>query len=207
MSTMTDVGQRQYQGKVGIPVERLRPKQVRKNEALTLWERLYVFEVLRGLGITTRHFVSNMIGFVAPPRGKKRSVFTVYYPEERVELPPAYRGRPVLVMREDGNERCVACGLCEKICPANAIAMVGGERENGERYPASYTLDMSRCVYCGYCEEVCPKEAIVMSSEYEGLAERDRSRMRYSKEALLRSEESVKGRIEYIRRIYSKCNY
>lgn len=207
MSTMTDVGQRQYQGKVGIPVERLRPKQVRKNEALTLWERLYVFEVLRGLGITTRHFVSNMIGFVAPPRGKKRSVFTVYYPEERVELPPAYRGRPVLVMREDGNERCVACGLCEKICPAKAISMVGGERENGERYPASYLLDMSRCVYCGYCEEVCPKEAIVMSPEYEGLAEYDRSRMRYSKEALLRSEESVKGRIEYIRRIYSKCNY
>lgn len=207
MSTMTDVGQRQYQGKVGIPVEKLRPKQVRKREDLTLWERLYVFEVLRGLGITTRHFVSNMIGFVAPPRGKKRSVFTVYYPEERVELPPAYRGRPVLVMREDGQERCVACGLCEKICPAKAISMVGGERENGERYPASYLLDMSRCVYCGYCEEVCPKEAIVMSSEYEGLAERDRSRMLYSKEALLRSEESVKGRIEYIRRIYSKCNY
>lgn len=207
MSTMTDVGQRQYQGKVGIPVERLRPKQVRKREDLTLWERLYVFEVLRGLGITTRHFVSNMIGFVAPPRGKKRSVFTVYYPEERVELPPAYRGRPVLVMREDGQERCVACGLCEKICPAKAISMVGGERENGERYPVSYLLDMSRCVYCGYCEEVCPKEAIVMSPEYEGLAEYDRSRMRYSKEALLRSEESVKGRIEYIRRIYSKCNY
>jgi NADH-quinone oxidoreductase subunit I len=110
-------------------------------------------------------------------------------------------------MREDGNERCVACGHCEKICPARAISMVGGERENGERYPVSYILDMSRCVYCGYCEEVCPKEAIVMSSEYEGLAEHDRSRMRYSKEALLRSEESVKGRIEYIRRIYSKCNY
>jgi NADH-quinone oxidoreductase subunit I len=62
-------------------------------------------------------------------------------------------------------------------------------------------------VYCGYCEEVCPKEAIVMSSEYEGLAERDRKNLRYSKDRLLRSEESVKGRIEYIRRIYSKWNY
>jgi NADH-quinone oxidoreductase subunit I len=180
---------------------------VRKNIDLTLWERLYIFEILRGLYVTTKHFTSNMIGFVVAPKGKKRSIFTVYYPEEKVTLPPAYRGRPVLVMREDGTEKCVACGLCEKICPAFAISIVAGERANADRYPISYMLDMSRCVYCGYCEEVCPKEAIVMSSEYEGLAERDRSNLRYPKEKLLRSEESVKDRIEYIRRIYSKCNY
>jgi NADH-quinone oxidoreductase subunit I len=192
---------------VGVPMETLKPKKVRKQVDLTLWERLYVFEVIRGLYTTTRHFVSNMMGFVVPPKGKKRSVFTVYYPEEQVTLPPAYRGRPVLVMRADGTERCVACGLCEQICPAFAISIVAGERSSADRYPVSYTLDMSRCVYCGYCEEVCPKEAIVMSSEYQGLASRDRSSMRYSKEDLLRSEESVKGRIEYIRGIYSKCNY
>jgi NADH-quinone oxidoreductase subunit I len=110
-------------------------------------------------------------------------------------------------MKPDGTEKCVACGLCEKICPAHAISIVGAERADAERYPESYTLDMSRCVYCGYCEEVCPKEAIVMSSEYQGLAERERSQLLYSKERLLRSEESVRGRIEYIRRIYSKCNY
>lgn len=192
---------------VGVPIETLKPKKVRKQIDLTLWERLYIFEVMRGLCITTKHFVSNMIGFVAPPKGKKRSVFTVYYPEEKVTLPPAYRGRPVLVARSDGTEKCVACGLCEKICPALAISIVAGERANADRYPVSYTLDMSRCVYCGYCEEVCPKEAIVMSSEYQGLAERDRSNLRYHKEKLLRSEDSVKERIEYIRRIYSKCNY
>ncbi|HAA03701.1 MAG TPA: NADH-quinone oxidoreductase subunit I, partial [Syntrophobacteraceae bacterium] len=140
-------------------------------------------------------------------KGKKRSVFTVYYPEEQVTLPPAYRGRPVLVMRADGSEKCVACGLCEKICPASAISIVAGEKANAERYPISYALDMSRCVYCGYCEEVCPKEAIVMSSEYQGLAERNRSNLRFSKGDLLRSEDSVKDRLEYIRRIYSKCNY
>ena len=193
---------------VGVPMEKLRPKKVRKNIELTLWERLYVFEILRGMCITTKHFASNLIGFVIPPKGKKRSVFTVYYPEEKVTLPPAYRGRPVLVASQDGTEKCVACGLCEKICPASAISIVAGERaDTAERYPVSYILDMSRCVYCGYCEEVCPKEAVVMSSEYEGLADRNRDNLRYPKEKLLRSEESVKGRIDYIRRIYSKCNY
>lgn len=194
---------------VGVPLATLKPKMVRKNIELTLWEKLYVFEIIRGLYTTTRHFVGNMIGFVFPPKGEKRSIFTVYYPEEKVTLPIAYRGRPVLVMHKDGTEKCVACGLCEKVCPASAIAIVAGERggDATDRYPVSYTLDMARCVYCGYCEEVCPKEAIVMSAEYEGLAERERSNLRYPKEKLLRSEESVKGRIDYIRRIYSKCNY
>lgn len=207
MNTTTNLDPAKHHPMVGVPLDVLKPKRVRKEVNLTLWEKVYVFEILRGLYVTTKHFVVNMIGFVAPPKGKKRSVFTVYYPEERVTLPVAYRGRPVLVMRKDGTERCVACGLCEKICPASAISIVAGEREDLDRYPVSYTLDMSRCVYCGYCEEVCPKEAIVMSSEYEGLAERDRKNLRYSKDRLLRSEESVKDRIEYIRRIYSKWNY
>ena len=157
--------------------------------------------------ITTMHFFSNMIGFVFPPKGKKRKVMTVYYPEEKVALPEAYRGRPVLVAREDGTEKCVACGLCEKICPANAISIVAEETDDGNRFPASYLLDMARCVFCGYCEEVCPKEAIVMSAEYEGLARRNRSNLKFSKEQLLRPESSVRSRIEYIRRIYAKCNY
>jgi NADH-quinone oxidoreductase subunit I len=207
MNAMTEHDQSRLHPKVGVPVDTLKPKHVRRNLDLTLWERLYIFEIMRGLYITTKHFAENMAGFVLPPKGKKRSVFTVYYPEERVTLPEAYRGRPVLVMRPDGTEKCVACGLCEKICPAHAISIVAAERSEGDRYPEAYTLDLSRCVYCGYCEEVCPKEAIVMSSEYEGLASRDRNTMQYSKEQLLRSEESVKGRIDYIRRIYSKCNY
>lgn len=207
MDKKTDFDQTKLEEMVGVPLDRLKPKRVHRNPELTLWEKIYVPEVVRGLGITTRHFVSNMIGFVAPPSGKKRSIFTVYYPEEKVELPPAYRGRPVLVAKADGTEKCVACGLCEKICPAKAITIEALENAMGERYPYKYTLDGSRCVYCGYCEEVCPKEAIVMSAEYEGLAERDRRRMIYSKEQLLRSEESVKGRLEYIRRIYAKWNY
>lgn len=207
MNKMTDRDQREYHPMVGVPIDTLKPKKVRKNIELSLWERLYVFEIIRGMCITTKHFALNMVGFVISPKGKKRSIFTVYYPEEKVTLPQAYRGRPVLVMRKDGTEKCVACGLCEKICPALAISIVGGERANGDRYPVSYTLDMARCVFCGYCEEVCPKEAIVMSSEYQGLAHRNRNDLRYTKESLLRPEESVKDRIDFVRRIYSKCNY
>lgn len=204
---MADFEIKNYHPVVGsIPLEKLKPKKVRKNIDLTLWERLYVFEVARGITVTTKHFIQNMIGFVFSPKGKKRRIITVYYPEEKVMLPVAYRGRPVLVAKEDGTEKCVACGLCEKICPARAINIVAAERDNRERYPESFTLDMARCVYCGYCEEVCPKEAIVMSAEYEGLAQTNRAFMRYPKEKLLRSEKNVKERIEYIRRIYSKCN-
>jgi NADH-quinone oxidoreductase subunit I len=190
-----------------LPAEKLKPKKVRKDINLTLWERLYIFEVLRGLAITSRHFFGNLAGFVLPPKGRKRKIPTVYYPEERVTLPEAYRGRPALVANPDGTERCVACGLCEKICPAFAIAIVGDERSDGSRYPASYTLDLSRCVYCGYCEEVCPKEAIVMSDEYEGLCTTRRGDLLYTKERLLKPAALLEKRIDYVRRIYAKCNY
>jgi NADH-quinone oxidoreductase subunit I len=190
-----------------MPLEKVNPKKVNRNVNLTLWEKLYIFEVIRGLAITSKHFFINLIGFVLPPKGKKRKIITVYYPEEKAVLPIAYRGRPVLVMKDDKTEKCVACGLCEKICPSFAISIVGAERENKERFPLRYTLDMSRCVFCGFCEEVCPKEAIVMSGEYEGLADIDRKNMLYEKERLLKYEKDVKGRIEYVRRIYGKCNY
>ena len=204
---MADINTIHNYPKMGIPMGKLKPKRVRKNIELTLWERLYIFEIIRGMHITTIHFFLNLLGFIFPPKGKKRRIMTVYYPEEKLTLPVAYRGRPVLVMRENGTEKCVACGLCEKICPASAITIIAEEKENGERFPAAYTLDMARCVYCGYCEEVCPKEAIVMSAEYEGLARRNRQNLRFSKDKLLRPEKSVKDRIEYIRGIYAKCNY
>ncbi|MDA8140991.1 MAG: NADH-quinone oxidoreductase subunit I [Desulfobacteraceae bacterium] len=197
-----------FQAWVGnLPADKLKPKKVRKSIDLSLWERLYIFEVLRGLAITSRHFFGNLVGFVVPPNGKKRKIPTIYYPEEKAVMPPAYRGRPVLVANPDGTERCVACGLCEKICPAFAISIIGDERANGDRYPSSYTLDLSRCIYCGYCEEVCPKEAIVMSDEYEGLCASRRRDMLYTKEQLLRPAAQLQKRIDYVRRIYAKCNY
>lgn len=153
------------------------------------------------MSITLKHFFSNFQGLVKElVAGKKhRKIMTLYYPEEIPTLPPAYRGRPVLVVGENGLEKCVACGLCEVACPARCISIIGAERGEGERYPLSYVLDGSRCIFCGLCEEACPKEAIVMSGEWQNICEYDRSRMIYQKEDLMRSEQALAKRLNTIR--------
>ena len=93
--------------------------------------------------------------------------FTRQYPEERWEPTGSYRGRPVLVVENDV-ERCVACGLCARVCPALAIEVQAAETAlEKERYPERFEINMLRCIFCGFCEEVCPEEAIVMSKDYE----------------------------------------
>jgi len=186
-------------------------KKLDRNVELTLWEKLYIPEVIRGLTITARHFFPNFFSvFKAYFSGKpeERKIMTIYYPEEKPVIPEAYRGRPVLVRDPDGRERCVACGLCEVACPPHCIHIIGGMRSDGTRYPVSYTLDGSVCIFCGWCEEACPEEAIVMSHEYENLAEHDRSLMIYDKESLLVPVEKLEKRIDFIRRrSFNKCNY
>lgn len=177
--------------------------KVKRNIDLTLWERLYLPEIIRGMMITSRHFFRNMIGFLPGlrPEGKKRRIFTVYYPEEKFDIPIAFRGMPVLV-EENGEERCVACGLCEAVCPAKCIYIRPGDKPGEkDRYPEVFELNVSRCVVCGFCEEVCPKEAIVMSNELE-IANTDRKKMVLQKEALMRSASSLEKRLNYIREIY-----
>ena len=148
--------------------------QVKRHEKLGFIERLYVPMIVKGLVVTSRHFFSNLRGFVT---GKNRTDFVVQYPEERVDYPDAFRGMPVLVQLDNGQPRCVACGLCEFACPTDCISIVPGELEgaNIERYPSDLRLDMSRCMFCGLCEEACPEEAIVMSREVE-IADYDRQR-------------------------------
>ncbi len=183
--------------------------KVHRTETMTWWERIYIPEILHGMSVTARHFFENLIGFIPPlfSKNKKRKIFTVYYPEERVEYPPAVRGRPVLVVDDNGVERCVACGLCEIACPAYCIEIQPGEIDlDKERYPKSFSIDMARCILCGFCEEACPKEAIVMSEEFE-IANLDRKKMFFPKDQLLVPAKKLQKRLDFIKKAYGKWNY
>jgi len=138
---------------------------------LTLAERLYIPEILRGLKLTLIHLF--------------RPKVTMEYPEERWELPPNFRGAPALVKDQDGREKCVACFLCQEICPPQAITIIGGEVPTSrvEKYPLSFDIDMLRCIFCGFCEDVCPEEAILLTKTFE-LAGYNREEMIFGKEKL-----------------------
>jgi NADH-quinone oxidoreductase subunit I len=112
---------------------------------------------------------------------------------------------PVLVQLDNGQPKCVACGLCEFACPTDCISIVPGELEGSriERYPEAFDIDMSRCMFCGLCEEACPEEAIVMSREVE-LATYDRESMIFDKENLLVPEAMLKRRLDFLRGEYDR---
>ena len=109
-------------------------------------EALYLPALLDGLRITVRHFLRNILG--------KRDVVTIQYPEEQRRIAPRYRGRHRLTVREDGFIKCVACYMCEEICPAHCIFIEAGEVEDKsvEKYPVVFDIDELRCVFCGLCE-------------------------------------------------------
>lgn len=160
------------------------PVQVRSKD-LTFWQRTYIPEILKGMTLTWKQMF--------------RPKFTRQYPEERFNPQPSYRGRPVLV-EEEGVERCVACGLCARVCPALAIEVQASETElPKERYPVKFEINMLRCIFCGFCEEACPEEAIVMSDEYE-LVFTDPEDAIYGKDKLLMSTDRLKTRLEFLRK-------
>ncbi len=120
--------------------------------------RAFLPGVVKGLGITARHFFRNVFG--------KRDVATVEYPDEKAPYPARFRGIHRLMHRpEDGSVRCVACMLCPTVCPAHCITIVPGEREDSnEKYPVQFEIDELRCVVCGLCVEACPCDAIRMDT-------------------------------------------
>jgi NADH-quinone oxidoreductase subunit I len=96
-----------------------------------------------------------------------RRKFTVQYPEERAPLSPRFRGLHALRRYPNGEERCIACKLCEATCPALAITIEAEPREDGSRRTTRYDIDLFKCIYCGFCEESCPVDSIVETGVYE----------------------------------------
>lgn len=109
---------------------------------------------------------------------------TKMYPEEAVYLSPRYRGRIVLTRDPDGQERCVACGLCAAVCPVGCISLQKGELSDRRWYPIFFQINFSRCIFCGLCEEACPTTAIQLTPDFE-MIEYKRQDLVYEKKDLL----------------------
>ena len=109
---------------------------------------------------------------------------TINYPYEKAPLSPRFRGEHALRRYPNGEERCIACKLCEAICPAQAIKIEAEPREDGSRRTTRYDIDMTKCIYCGFCAEACPVDAIVEGPNFE-FATETREELFYDKEKLL----------------------
>ncbi len=109
---------------------------------------------------------------------------TINYPFEKGPLSPRFRGEHALRRYASGEERCIACKLCEAVCPALAITIESEPRKDGSRRTTRYDIDMTKCIYCGLCEEACPVDAIVQGPNYE-FAKETRPELLYDKEKLL----------------------
>ncbi|MBI3569937.1 MAG: NADH-quinone oxidoreductase subunit NuoI [Gammaproteobacteria bacterium] len=139
--------------------------------ALTRWLNSFLLiELLKGLFLTGRHLFARKV--------------TIQYPEERTPMSPRFRGLHALRRYPNGEERCIACKLCEAVCPALAITIESEERADGTRRTTRYDIDLVKCIFCGFCEEACPVDSIVETDiiDYHGESRGD---LYYTKEMLL----------------------
>lgn len=128
-------------------------------------QQMYLPAIAEGMGVTFRHFVKNFFGNVVGLR-KKTDIQTLQYPEEKKAYPARHRGLHRLMVRDDGQTRCVACMMCPTVCPAHCITIVPEEAADGtiEKRPRIFEIDELRCVVCGLCAEACPCDAIRMDT-------------------------------------------
>lgn len=140
------------------------------NSVTNYLKRLFLLELFKGMGVTGRYLFARKI--------------TVQYPEEKTPLSPRFRGHHALRRYPNGEERCIACKLCEAVCPALAITIEASPREDGTRRTTRYEIDMVKCIFCGFCEESCPVDSIVETNVFEYHGEQ-RGDLLMTKERLL----------------------
>ncbi len=127
-------------------------------------------EIVKGMALTLKYMFKPKV--------------TINYPFEKAPISPRFRGEHALRRYPNGEERCIACKLCEAICPALAITIEAEPREDGSRRTTRYDIDMTKCIYCGLCQEACPVDAIVEGPNFE-YATQTREELFYNKEKLL----------------------
>jgi len=150
------------------------------NRAKDIVSSLMLTELLKGLGLTGRFLFARKI--------------TVFFPEEKTPQSGRFRGLHALRRYPNGEERCIACKLCEAVCPAMAITIESEERQDGTRRTTRYDIDLTKCIFCGFCEESCPVDSIVETRilEYHGEARGD---LYYTKPVLLAIGDRYEKRI------------
>ncbi|KDQ29526.1 hypothetical protein PLEOSDRAFT_1055514 [Pleurotus ostreatus PC15] len=137
-------------------------------------------EIIRGMWVVLEQFF--------------REPYTIMYPFEKGPLSPRFRGEHALRRYPSGEERCIACKLCEAICPAQAITIESEARMDGSRRTTKYDIDMTKCIYCGFCQEACPVDAIVETQNQE-FATETREELLYNKEKLLANGDRAEAEI------------
>ena len=146
---------------------------------------VFLAELVSGMALTLKYFFKQKV--------------TLNYPFEKGPLSPRFRGEHALRRYPNGEERCIACKLCEAICPAQAITIEAEPRDDGSRRTTRYDIDMVKCIYCGLCQEACPVDAIVEGPNFE-FATETREELLYDKDKLLangdRWETELAARIE-----------
>ncbi len=136
----------------------------------TVLSSLMLVELLKGMAVTGRYFFAPKI--------------TVHFPEERTPISPRFRGLHALRRYPNGEERCIACKLCEAVCPAMAITIESEQREDNTRRTTRYDIDLTKCIFCGMCEESCPVDSIVETRVFDYHGEK-RGDLLYTKQMLL----------------------